>query len=851
MNTDYTGVVVSGTSTAATGSGSVTFSGASAGHLMMKSDGAPLAPYVYSEIRVTAATNASPYVGWYLDADNYFYARVISGTVTTDSKVNGVQVTSASLLTGLTAPYTIRCVVTWPEIGVSVDRGSGDELLDSTEADDAIDLRSLTAAQSFTGWRAVFGADRSAGGSATFDWFRSGYPGGFGTRDYKPVVYLDGEPYIDWDRHKRFVTTTLAVGGSFKTNVWSVMSVDLRTHAPRIERIMFFEHATGDPTNINATKDYRGNRYGGQILRDTANDEWITMGSGWGPDDETTGLDIWQGETTDDLLNTGVSTIPIRRLTFPNRTTRSYYGNAQYFDGTNWRLVCARTDAKTGWTNYTAVLLEGPDLDSLAIVAEDTTHETEGLNWMRIGGAMYANGGGTGGPHYWDEDLTYQGSLLATMTLTGLNVSFTNYGSHYCVTPVSSDGYTSYHLDVFSQDTLTPGSATKGRYVPMVSTTTPSGTEWGSGAAASNTKRAEIAVDATKVGSGGVTDFSVMLTEANLPAAIFTQTRDSGADIRAYSDEGVTRIPLDVIAWDTSANTGTLRVKRTLSSASNTSIWLEWGDAAATMPLPSAPYGGHNAYDSNWKVYMTQGAGYDRLSGRRNGYVAVRGNPTPGGATGKVGAATTFDGTDDYNAVRAVPLTALPVSFLAWFKSTSTTAVQTIANVQSGTTNANQHRMVLSTSQVGAQSIAAGASSIAKTTPTYSAGTWHHGAAVFASATSRTPYLNGAAGTANTTSRNPSLTVSYVGRVTDNTTPANREYFSGDLDELQIHDTARSSAWVLTEYNQSSSPATFAAAGAVQDLSPASSPRGPDLKKRLRIQLSGLKRSDRLYALAP
>jgi len=61
---------------------------------------------------------------------------------------------------------------------------------------------------------------------------------------------------------------------------------------------------------------------------------------------------------------------------------------------------------------------------------------------------------------------------------------------------------------------------------------------------------------AANVGAGGVANFPVLLTEANLPAAVFSQSDNGGGDLRFSSDiNGTARLACEVVSFDTVAKT--------------------------------------------------------------------------------------------------------------------------------------------------------------------------------------------------------------------------------------------------------------------------------------------------------
>jgi hypothetical protein len=106
----------------------------------------------------------------------------------------------------------------------------------------------------------------------------------------------------------------------------------------------------------------------------------------------------------------------------------------------------------------------------------------------------------------------------------------------------------------------------------------------------------------------------------------------------------------------------------------------------------------------------------------------------------------------------SAPVTAAPLTIAAISANNSLTVLRTIARIWDGT-NTNRFEIRFDGSSAGdpvrALIEAAGAQANAASTAAYSGTTWNHVTGVFASATSRTVYLDGGNNATNTTSRTP------------------------------------------------------------------------------------------------
>ncbi len=494
----YNEIAFSGATTVTYGSGLTVFEvGAVGQHAVQSKAGQPIAPYCWSEQTVTAwGSGAAATVGFIKDANNYFRWDVHGpGTPNANQvglagKIGGTGIGSGyspsnPLNLTVNLPFKIRCVLCYPEWWGWIEDSNGNRAAMRGTIGVSPDMRLLTNFSS--GWKPFFGALRFNNTTATLTatQFRSGYTGAIGVRDFKPLTYANGVPYVDSMRpSKRFYSTTCATGADFRTNHLSVMSVDVDTGAAQVESILFFNIANTDRTNPAATKDMCTSLYGGQIVRDVMDTTWQVVVNGWGLGNVATGIKLWYAETSTDLTTgDNVLALDAHQLTLYTSVgivhTTSLYDNSFYWDGTKWRLVCAETATATNWSSYNAALFEGVDFDNLIRVARDTTHSAEGTVWSRIGDTWYVTSGGAGGPHIWDSSLTYQSSYISNLTLTGLNTTFSSFGSHFGVIPINRDGDTSYFALLFSNDQLLSANASKGKLVVMDSDEIATGLEFG------------------------------------------------------------------------------------------------------------------------------------------------------------------------------------------------------------------------------------------------------------------------------------------------------------------------------------------------------------------------------------
>ena len=106
------------------------------------------------------------------------------------------------------------------------------------------------------------------------------------------------------------------------------------------------------------------------------------------------------------------------------------------------------------------------------------------------------------------------------------------------------------------------------------------------------------------------------------------------------------------------------------------------------------------------------------------------------------------DASSQYLAVGSTPVTAAPFSMAAWFNSDSDALQQAIISV-GDTAGATNYFTLQARGNTGGDPVQVhvregATSAVASTSSGYSANTWHHAAAVFASSSSHAVYLDGA-----------------------------------------------------------------------------------------------------------
>ena len=158
------------------------------------------------------------------------------------------------------------------------------------------------------------------------------------------------------------------------------------------------------------------------------------------------------------------------------------------------------------------------------------------------------------------------------------------------------------------------------------------------------------------------------------------------------------------------------------------------------------------------------------------------------------------DASSQFLEVDATPVTAIPFTIAGWFRSDSATAGQVMMWI--GDKDVADHYWLLRAAgniagdPVRIQRAAGGTNANTDTTTGYTAGTWHHAAAVFTTAIDVSVYIDGGSEGNGIASREPlNADRVSIGRAGDSTPDS---YFSGDLMEWAIWNVALSDAEVLS-----------------------------------------------------
>jgi hypothetical protein len=350
--------------------------------------------------------------------------------------------------------------------------------------------------------------------------------------------------------------------------------------------------------------------------------------------------------------------------------------------------------------------------------------------------------------------------------------------------------------------------------------------------------RSTITIDHTKVGSGGVTNYPVLLTEANMPAGLWTNAKSDGSDLRMTASDGTTEINFEKVIFTPATPKMELWfLASSLSSSTDTTFYLYYGNAGASAKATSWGQGVWSAgsFIGVWhKNNATTTTIADSTSNANTGTKKGVGEPVE--ATGQIGKAQSYDGGNDYVSMgnKAVLKPSFPFTVSTWVRFNSLPAAPPTVIIGSPDIGfsgvyAGYQVTVDSagkiSSQIGNNNGVPCNPDARRTAITnnsvISAGNWYNVAVVFNTINDQRIYVNGTQ--QNTTFSGTAVSLVYgstndlrFGEWVNKGCVTADVYLGGQIDEVNISSTARTTADALTEYANQLTPSTFYSAGAAQ-----------------------------------
>ena len=344
-------------------------------------------------------------------------------------------------------------------------------------------------------------------------------------------------------------------------------------------------------------------------------------------------------------------------------------------------------------------------------------------------------------------------------------------------------------------------------------------------------RRCELVIQASQV-PGNLTDFPVLLTESNLPSEMLDKNGshpalDGGGDIRFSSDQdGNNRLSCEIVTYITHNNPNSAKAEiwvkvPSISSSSNTSIWVWYDKAGETQPAENESYGSESVWDVNY--LMVQHMDEDPTSSAPQ-FVDATNNDHDGTNNGGlkstdlkncvIGDGIEFDGNSDDDidlGIWDVSGNQLTVQHWVYYENNASNNGRCFSRA-TGTAVDNHWIM---TDFHNSENPAFRLKTNSNTThlqysTNLSKKTWYFFACTYDGSTMRIWINNqNVASTPKSGNIDTSSTIhNYLG---DN--PSGSRQMKGRLDEVRVSSVRRSDSWLGAEYNNQNSPSTFVIPG--------------------------------------
>ncbi len=331
--------------------------------------------------------------------------------------------------------------------------------------------------------------------------------------------------------------------------------------------------------------------------------------------------------------------------------------------------------------------------------------------------------------------------------------------------------------------------------------------------------RKKITINSANV-SADLTDFPVLINLAS-DSDLASDAQDNGNDILFTAADEVTRLSHEIESFNGTSGQLVAWVKvPNLSSATDTELYMYYGNSESGNSENMTA-----VWDSNYKMVQhlqeTTGGANAIEDSTSNANHGTDNNSPTFSASGQIDGAISFDGIDDdikVNDSSSLDITN-SITLEAWVKPVTDTNHRRIM-VKSHSSWAEPYYMYslwVYSNQLGF-GIYDGTTRHWQTYGAITDNVMHYVAGTY-NGTHQKWYINGVSvGTDNFIT---SIATNNETLLIGNALGPNLE-FDGTIDEVRISNTARSSGWILTSYNNQNNPSAFITLGAAEARSPAS-----------------------------
>ena len=312
--------------------------------------------------------------------------------------------------------------------------------------------------------------------------------------------------------------------------------------------------------------------------------------------------------------------------------------------------------------------------------------------------------------------------------------------------------------------------------------------------------RQRITIDKTNIGSD-LTDFTVLLTEANMNAGFWTDVKADGSDIVLTAADGTTKLSRELVHIDTVLKTMELHVKLpTVDAGSDTNFYLYFGNAAAAETNDPATWSAD--YAGVWHLDEAAGNAIDATG---NGYSGTMQNGVIQGVAGAIGKGVDLDGSNDYINAAINKGTSTTFSLWATWDGGANDMLFLAGNYGAGP----DLFFVPGVNKISWNTWNSSANAFGAIPASASDGNFHHYVVVMEPSGGKLYYDGALLGTA--VYADPSGTTFFrIGGGDPNYT------WGGMIDEVHVATTARSADWAAAEYANQKTPSSFYSVSAIQ-----------------------------------
>jgi len=323
--------------------------------------------------------------------------------------------------------------------------------------------------------------------------------------------------------------------------------------------------------------------------------------------------------------------------------------------------------------------------------------------------------------------------------------------------------------------------------------------------------RKEITIDHTKVPNTDQLNFPVLisLTDSDLQV----HARNDGHDILFTDSTGTTKIPYEREQYVNSSGTLVAWVKvATLKHSTNTAIYMYYGNSKASDQQDLTD----GTWDANFKgVWHSDDASTTTIAdSTTNANTGTKyGTTEPVETTGKIGKAQSYDGIDNYVSVSPSGILSGSFTVSVWAKILDDESRHTVIGTRNDGDNSFDFKFNAGKGgRIIHGDIGDGTDWITNeadvTDFTYVTDTWYQ-VTYTVTTTGYTIYIDGDPVASGSYPESAPLLFDSTHNIFIGQVGYDDEWFNGVIDEVRISNTARSSDWIQTEYNNQNNPSAF------------------------------------------